>query len=226
MPVITMEGKLSPEDDDPSNGPKRRRLLKASAALSATEVVGSGFVGRAAGKHEPCARSVQCNSDIKFNDHTVGNACSSGTANDSVVVRRINVTCPAGGWVDLHDMTTQTGPSGSFEAGYPVGFSTFLQQGTHVGVPINLFENPDHVGSCTIEWNRDEWPTNTTPSACRSMNAILHLDSPSDGTFTHNCKHEAHTAGDDHAYLCDVDTDGTLEIIQDAADICGDGTIE
>lgn len=222
----SMEGKLSTEaDKDPPSGPTRRRVLKASAALSATGVVGSRFVGSAGATHEPCPRSIQCQAGIDFRSQTVNDGCPKGTAPDSVTVGSVNVTCPNGGWVDLHDTTTKTGPSGTFGAGYPVGMSTFLQQGTHTGICINLFENPDTVGSCTVKWDRNEWPTNANSLACRSMNAILHLDSPADGTFTHYCDHVGHKMGNDHAYLCDLDNDGTLEMIQDVAVVCGDGTV-
>lgn len=227
-----MEGQLSMEDDNGSStSPTRRRVLKASAALSATGIVGSGFVGTAIGGHTPCPRSTQCDAGIDFRSQTVGDSCPYGTACDTVMVRSVNVTCPNGGWIDLHDKARTCGPSGCFKAGYPVGMSTMLQQGTHTDVCINLFYNNRDVGgkkggeSCTLEWSRCEWPSDTTPSDCREMGAMLHLDAPADGSITHYCNHEGPGTKDDHAYLCDIDGDGDLEPINDVAVVCGDGTV-
>lgn len=218
-----MEGELTTEDG-PSN-PTRRRVLKASAALSATGVVGSGFVGSAAGGHEPCPRTgpaSQCRAGISFNQGTVGD-CSTGTHPDSVTVGSVNVTCEDGGFVDLHDKSTRTGPTGTFKAGYIVGVSDWLSQGTHTDVEICLFKNRDHMGTCTLEWNRNEWPNNSNSLACRSMSAMLHLDNPADRSFTHVCDHTGPSQNDDHAYLCDLDDDGDLEPIQAITEVCGDG---
>lgn len=216
-----MEGELTTEDG-PSN-PTRRRVLKASAALSATGVVGSGFVGSAAGGHEPCGRATQCAAGIDFRSQTVGDNCGFGTAVDSVMVRSVNVTCPDGGFVDLHDKSTRTGPSGTFKAGYIVGVSDWLPEGTHTNLCINLFENRDHMGTCTLEWNRNEWPNDQNKTATRSMSAMLHLDNPADGSFTHVCNHTGPSQNDDHAYLCDLDNDNNLEPIQDIEPVTGDG---
>lgn len=226
-----MEGNLSMEDGDSSTNPTRRRVLKASAALSATGVVGSGFVGSAAAGHQPCNTAIQCDASVTFNDHTVGDNCGHGRGNavDSATVAQAVVSCPDGGWLDLHDLTTDTGPSGSFKAGYIVGVSTWLQQGTHTDVCINLFENPvsDDIGACnnsgTISWNRNEWPTDSDTTGCRSMSAMLHLDSPSNQKWDHFCKHDGPAKGDDHAYLCDANNDGNRTPVLDKAEICGDG---
>lgn len=216
-----MEGNLVTEDD-PSSETTRRRVLKASAALSATGVVtGSGFVGSAAGGHEPCPRSVQCDAGIDFRSQEVGDACGhgtcAGTVNDSVIVRSVNVTCDTGGWIDLHDKSRTVGPSGTFGAGYPVGHSTFLQQGTHRSVCINLYED---CGTCALEWDRNNWPSDTAPQECRSMGAMLHLDDPSDTLFTHYCNHAGPGTADDHAYLCP-----TGDPVNDVAVVCGDGSM-
>lgn len=222
-----MEGKLSTEADDESSiNPSRRRVLKASAALSATGVVSSGFVGSAAGKHEPCPRSTQCNASITFNDQTVG-TCESGTVPDSVVIARCEITCPNGGWVDLHDKSTKTGPSGSYKAGYPVGMSTIFQQGTYTDKTICLFRNSEDVPNrteCQLNWDRCNWPSDKNASGTRSMGAMLHLDDPSPGTITHYCDHGGPATVPDHAYLCDQDGDGDLEPIQDVAAVAGNGS--
>lgn len=222
-----MEGKLSTEDDDSSSNPTRRRVLKASAALSATGVVGSGFVGSASASHEPCDRSIQCNASITFNQGTVGDGCGAGTVNDSVTIDRAEITCPNGGWIDLHDKAVRTGPSGTYKAGYPVGMSTIFQQGTYRDICIELFQNSEDVpnkDTCLVDWNRNEWPNNENPSACRSMGAMIHLDDTSSGSITHYCDHGGPGTVPDHAYLCDTDGDGDLEPINDVTEVCGDGT--
>lgn len=222
---LDMEGQLSMEDDDSSTSPTRRRVLKASAALSATGVVGSGFVGSAAGTHSPCSTETQCDASVTFNDQTVNDSCTYGTACDTVNVATAVVTCPNGGWLDLHDKATDTGPSGSFGAGYPVGMSTFLQQGTHTDVCINLFYNVDAVPEgteCQLEWNRCEWPTDSNPSGTRMMGAMLHVDEPDDKKFTHYCSHEAADKGEDHAYLC---PHNGKPPVNDTAQVIGDGTV-
>lgn len=229
-----MEGQLSTEaNDDVSASPTRRRVLKASAALSATGVVGSGLVGSAAGGHNPdaCSRPVQCEAGISFNfdKGTVGDNCGYGTAVDSVTVGSVHVSCDTGGFIDLHDLTRTVGPSGTFGAGYIVGVSTFLQHGTHTDVCINLFENsPDtkDKDECKLEWNNNEWPTDGSPSQCRSMSAMLHLDQPNNNKWDHVCKHDSPSTGDDHAYLCDDFGPGDdLDPLLDKAKLCGDGTL-
>lgn len=224
---LDMEGEnLSTDGDDLASNPTRRRVLKASAALSATGVVtGAGFVGTAAGTHSTCPIDVQCGATepLVFNKGTVSDGCAwfDGTVNDCVTVSQVAVTCEFGGWVDVHDAEVRTGPSGTFKAGYPVGVSTFLQQGTHTDVCIPLFESVP-----CIDWNRSQWPNNENPKGTRGMKAMPHVDSPSDQEFRHYCgTHENPKSAPDHAYLCDQDDDGTLEPIFETAQIVGDGTV-
>lgn len=218
------------DHDGPSTGSTRRRVLKASAALSATGVVGGGFVETAAAGHEPgsCVNDVQCDAGVRLDDQTVGDGtCPAGTTPDSVMVRSVHVSCELGGWIDLHDLTRTVGPSGTFKAGYPVGMSTMLQQGTHTDIEICLFQNSVAVPNdddCQLDWTRTEWPSDTTPTNSRSMSAMLHLDSPDDEKIKHYCKHENPQQGEDHAYLCD-ETGGTNRTpVLDKADVTGDGT--
>lgn len=218
-----MEGKLSMEDDDDaSTSPTRRRVLKASAALTATGIVGgSGVVGQAAADHRAgieCSGTTQSNADVVFSDQTVGD-CVRGTCGpDSVVIDRIEVTCPNGGWVDLHDQTTRTGPTGTFKAGYPVGASTIFAQGTYENVEVPLLDCPPRT---CLEWNRCNWPNDQNPSACRSMSAMLHLDDPPDGTINHYCEHEGPEKKPDPAYLDHSGSSTTP--VQAFAEVCGDG---
>lgn len=219
-----MEGQLSTEADDEesSTSPTRRRVLKASAALTATGIVGgSGFVGQAAGHRQAidCSDSKQNSAAVQFSNQTVGNTvCTTATTPDSVIVDRIELTCPNGGWVDLHDQTTRTGPTGTFKAGYPVGASTIFAQGTYTDVEIQLFDCPPRT---CLEWNRTEWPNDQNPSASRSMSAMLHVDDPTDGTINHYCDHQSPTAVPDPAYL--DHTGGSTKPVQAFADITGDG---
>lgn len=220
-----MEGEIpSTNGSDLASNPTRRRVLKASAALSATGVVtGAGFVGTAAGTHSSCPENVQCGATepLVFNKGTVGDGCAwfDGTVNDSVTISQVAITCEFGGWVDVHDAEVRTGPSGTFGGGYPVGVSTFLQKGTHMDVCIPLFTSVQ-----CIDWNRDEWPNNQNPHGTRMMKAMPHIDQPSDKEFTHYCgTHETPKQADDHAYLCDQDNDGTVEPIFETAPIVGDG---
>lgn len=222
-----MEGKLSMEDDDSSSSPTRRRVLKASAALTATGIVGgSGFVGQAAANHRTdisCSDSKQSSAAVVFSDQTVGD-CIRGTCGpDSVYIDRIELTCPNGGWVDLHDQTTRTGPSGTFKAGYPVGASTLFAQGTYTNVEIPLLDCPPAPnGSACLEWNRCNWPNDQNPSASRSMSAMLHLEDPDDGKITHYCEHGDGVKGaPDPAYL-DHSKQGSPPV-QAFAEITGDG---
>lgn len=225
-----MEGKLSKEadDDDASTSPTRRRVLKASAALSATGVVGSGFVGQAAAsdrENVECPHTVQCDGTVVFNSQEVGD-CVRGTCGpDSVTIATVVVSCESGGWVDCHDKTTKTGPSGTFKAGYPVGASTLLQQGTHTNVEIPLLDCPPAPGgSACLEWDRCNWPNDQNPNGTRAMGAMLHLDSHSPGSITHYCDHGGGVENaEDPAYLCDRDNDGNREPVQTVRDVIGDG---
>lgn len=233
-----MEGKLSTTDDrnggdDASGSPTRRRVLKASAALGATGIVGgSGFVGQAAADHRTfidCPDSVQSEGTVAFSSQTVGD-CVRGTCGpDSVKIDRIEVTCSNGGWVDLHDKTRTIGPCGrTWKAGYPVGASTLYTQGTFTDQTIPLFDcppTPDAPRCSCIQWNRCNWPSDTAPSATRRMGAMLHLDDGPDGNddeIEHYCKHESPTLPPDPAYL--VHGDNSTFPVQTVREVTGDGS--
>lgn len=229
-----MEGKLSTTEDrdggdDASGSPTRRRVLKASAALGATGIVGgSAFVGHVVGSHRAdidCPGSVQSSAAVEFKAQTVGD-CVRGTCGpDSVKIDRIEVTCPGGGWVDLHDKARSIGPCGrTWKAGYPVGASTLYSQGTFTDQTIPLFDcppTPDAPRCSCIQWNRCNWPSDTMPSATRSMGAMLHLDDPDDDEITHYCKHESPTKPPDPAYL--VHGDNSTFPVQTVREVTGDG---
>lgn len=223
-----MEGQLSMEaaDDDASTSPTRRKVLKASAALSATGVVGSGFVGSAAGNHQPCSLSQQCQGTVVWDQGTVGDGCDHcPDAVDSVTVGTVVVPCEFGGWMDAHHRTRTSGPTGDFKAGYPVGASTLLQQGTHTDVCIPLYDcAPAPNGSACLEWNRNNWPRDTGSLECDEMSVMLHQDSPDDDKITHYCEHEGPQQTPDHAYLCDERPNKTGTVpIQTVRTVCGDG---
>lgn len=126
-----MEGKLSTEDDDSSSNPTRRRVLKASAALSATGVVGS-----AAGKLRPSSLDTQCDGTVVSNQGTVGDGCDLRPDTvDSITIGTVVVPFEIWGWIDVHDKPRGAGPfNEEFKAGDPVGASTYLQKET----PIRL----------------------------------------------------------------------------------------
>lgn len=203
------EGTTSTQESggETNTDPNRRRVLKASAAIAA----GSGIVGPVKADHDTggtqndeCSGSLQCEAKVTFNDQTVGSAC--GTCSDSVNVAKavfpasdpLGVEDCGGGFVDIHDDETDTGPSGSFGGGYPLGATTWFPTGTHTDICIALFCGNENgkFGSC-VSWTREQL------TSTRDMRAMLHLDTNNSKTFEHYCQHESAIAGIDHAYLCD-----------------------
>lgn len=224
-----MEGQLSTEvddhdgDGDDSGSSTRRRVLKASAALTATGIVGgSGFVGQAAASNRDgvdCSHSLQCEGTVVFRSQTVGSP--DGTCGpDSVVIRSVVASCGTS-WVDLHDKTRTVGPSGTYKAGYPVGASELIPKGTHTYMTIPLFDCPPRT---CLEWDRCNWPSDTRPSGTREMGAMLHLQTGTPPSIDHYCEHEGPKTIPDPAYLCDRNNNGTRTPVETVRTVYGDGS--
>lgn len=212
-------GHPADEEGTEAASPTRRRVLRAGAALAAT-----GVVDTAAADHttnDGCDTAVQANASITINDQVVGDDCGDLTDSpDNVTIASATLSCPNGGFIDVHHNTMPVGPSGSFPPGYPVGATEILPGKTTVqNVCIDLFEGEGAFGTC-IDWDNSEWPVDGNADGTAPMLAMLHLDTDENDLFTHYCQHESATAGTDHAYLASVDP---KKPVVDKAQITGDG---